>query len=124
MAAGYETMQLMTPDQYDGLSSLGESLREQTSELLHKHGDPHQVTGRGSMFCVLLTEGQPVDFRDLLEIRTSGPDLTGLDREMLGRGVLLGSRGLFGVLSTPMGETEVDQFVAGLEGALAALGVY
>ena len=124
MAAGYETMQLMTPDQYDGLSSLGESLREETSNMLHKHGVPHQVNGRGSMFCVLLTEGQPVDFRDLLEIRASGPDLTGLDREMLGRGVLLGSRGLVGVLSTPMGQTEVDQFVTALEGSLAALGVY
>jgi len=43
---------------------------------------------------------------------------------MLSRGVLLGSRGLFGVLSTPMGEAEIDQFIDALDQSLKALGVY
>ena len=124
MAAGYETMRLMTPGEYEHLDQLGDMLRERTTEMLRRHGIAHQVNGCSSMFGVLLSEIQPVDFRDLLEARSNGPDLTGLDREMLGRGVLLGSRGLFGVLSTPMGEAEVNQFVAALEGSLAALKVY
>ena len=43
---------------------------------------------------------------------------------MLSRGVLLGSRGLFGVLSTPMTEVELDQFVDALDQSLKALAVY
>jgi glutamate-1-semialdehyde aminotransferase len=43
---------------------------------------------------------------------------------MLSRGILLGSRGLFGVLSTPMGEVEIDQFIDALDQSLKALRVY
>ena len=124
MAAGYETMRLMTENEYGRLAELGEVLRGNLSEMLKQRSVPHQVTGRGSMFCLLLSDRCPVDFRELIECRNSGPDLSGLDREMLSRGVLLGSRGLFGVLSTPMTEAELDQFVDALDQSLKALAVY
>ena len=124
MAAGYETMRLMTENEYGRLAELGEVLRGNLSEMLKQRSVPHQVTGRGSMFCLLLSDRCPVDFRELIECRNSGPDLSGLDREMLSRGVLLGSRGLFGVLSTPMTEVELDQFVDALDQSLKALAVY
>ena len=124
MAAGYETMRLMTENEYGRLAELGEVLRGNLSEMLKRRMVPHQVTGRGSMFCVLLSDRCPVDFRELIECRNNGPDLSGLDREMLSRGVLLGSRGLFGVLSTPMTEVELDQFVDALDQSLKALAVY
>ena len=124
MAAGYETMRLMTENEYGRLAELGEVLRGNLSEMLKQRSVPHQVTGRGSMFCLLLSDRCPVDFRELIECRNSGPDLSGLDREMLSRGVLLGSRGLFGVLSTPMTEAELDQFVDALDQSLKALTVY
>ena len=124
MAAGYETMRLMTENEYGRLAELGEVLRGNLSEMLKRRRVPHQVTGRGSMFCVLLSDRCPVDFRELIECRNNGPDLSGLDREMLSRGVLLGSRGLFGVLSTPMTEVELDQFVDALDQSLKALAVY
>ena len=124
MAAGYETMRLMTENEYGRLAELGEVLRGNLSEMLKQRSVPHQVTGRGSMFCLLLSDCCPVDFRELIECRNTGPDLSGLDREMLSRGVLLGSRGLFGVLSTPMTEVELDQFVDALDQSLKALAVY
>ena len=124
MAAGYETMRLMTENEYGRLAELGEVLRGNLSEMLKQRSVPHQVTGRGSMFCLLLSDRCPVDFCELIECRNSGPDLSGLDREMLSRGVLLGSRGLFGVLSTPMTEAELDQFVDALDQSLKALTVY
>ena len=124
MAAGYETMRLMTENEYGRLAELGEVLRGNLSEMLKQRSIPHQVTGRGSMFCLLLSDRCPVDFRELIECRNNGPDLSGLDREMLSRGVLLGSRGLFGVLSTPMTEVELDQFVDALDQSLKALAVY
>ena len=124
MAAGYETMRLMTENEYGRLAELGEVLRGNLSEMLKQRSVPHQVTGRGSMFCLLLSDRCPVDFRELIECRNNGPDLSGLDREMLSRGVLLGSRGLFGVLSTPMTEVELDQFVDALDQSLKALAVY
>jgi glutamate-1-semialdehyde 2,1-aminomutase len=124
MAAGYETMRLMTESEYSRLDELGEMLRGNLSGMLKQRNVPHQVTGRGSMFCLLLSDRCPVDFRELIECRNSGPELTGLDREMLSRGVLLGSRGLFGVLSTPMGEAEINRFVDALDQSLKALNVY
>jgi glutamate-1-semialdehyde 2,1-aminomutase len=124
MAAGYETMRLMTQNEYIRLAELGDTLRANLSEMLKQRGVQHQVTGRGSMFCLLLSDRRPIDFRELIECRESGPELTGLDREMLSRGVLLGSRGLFGVLSTPMGEAEIDQFIDALDQSLKALRVY
>ena len=124
MAAGYETMRLMTQNEYIRLGELGDTLRANLSEMLKRRGVQHQVTGRGSMFCLLLSARRPVDFRELIQCRESGPELTGLDREMLSHGVLLGSRGLFGVLSTPMGEAEIDQFIDALDQSLKALRVY
>jgi len=124
MAAGYETMRLMTQNEYIRLGELGDTLRANLSEMLKRRGVQHQVTGRGSMFCLLLSAHRPVDFRELIKCRESGPELTGLDREMLSHGILLGSRGLFGVLSTPMGEAEIDQFIDALDQSLKALRVY
>ena len=38
-------------------------------------------------------------------------------REMFNRGILMGARGLFGALSTPMGDVEIDRFLEAADGA-------
>ena len=123
MVAGYETMRQMTEEEYDRLDALGETLRAGLSEMLAARGLPHRINGRGSLFAILLSDNEAADFRDVAAIRAHRPELARLVHEMLARGILLGARGLFGALSTPMGEAEMDAFVEALDGSLEALGV-
>ena len=123
MVAGYETMRQMTEAEYDHLDALGQQIRGRLTEMLEKRGVPHRINGRGSLFSILLSDDDAADFRDVASIRSFRPELANLMPEMLSRGILLGSRGLFGALSTPMGDQELDAFVDALEGSLDALGI-
>ena len=123
MVAGFETMRQMTASEYEHLESLGSVLRQGLSEMLSRRGLPHTLTGAGSLIGILLSDSMPLDFRDLLVMRQDQPDLSGLIHEMLGRGILLGARGLFCALSTPMGEAEMQAFVTALDQSFEALGV-
>jgi len=123
MVAGYESMRQMTEEEYARLNGLGDSIRRQLEEMLTTRGLPHTITGRGSLFAVLLTDEKPENFRDIAASRAR-PELANLVHEMLARGILLGSRGLFGALSTPMGEEEVEAFVTALDESFEALGIY
>ncbi len=124
MVAGYETMRQMNEAEYARLNGLGDSIRRRLDEMLTARGVAHTIAGRGSLFAVLLTDEQPADFRDVATSRAIRPELANLIHEMLGRGILLGARGLFGALSTPMGEEEVEAFVVALDGSFEALGIY
>jgi glutamate-1-semialdehyde 2,1-aminomutase len=123
MVAGYEVMRQMTEDEYGRLNANGDSLREKLHMMLEARGLPHQVNGRGSLFSILLTDDPAADFRDVSASRGAHPQLVNLVHEMLARGILLGSRGLFGALSTPMEQEDLDAFVVALDESLEALGV-
>ncbi len=123
MVAGYETMSQMTEEAYARLAALGDYLRAELGKMLDRRGITHQITGRGSLFAILFSDAPLKDFRDVAMSRASGPELSRLVHEMLGRGILLGARGLFGALSTPMTEKEIDAFVRALDESLEALGV-
>ncbi len=120
MAAGFETMRQMTEEAYHRLDQMGNSIRSAVSETLSARGIPHRVTGRGSLFAILASDAEAADFRDVAAIRAGRPELSGLTQEMLARGILLGARGLFGALSTPMGEAELEMFVGALDQSLEA----
>ena len=123
MVAGYETMRQMTRDEYDHLAQLGDYIRTQLSDMLTRRDLPHQINGEGSLFSVLLSSDPATDFRDVAAIRAFRPELGKLVHEMLARGILLGARGLFGALSTPMSKSEMDAFVTALDDSLEALGI-
>lgn len=120
--AGLITMRKMTPEAYDRLNRLGDSLREQLASMLRGRGIAAQVLGRGSLFCVRLTREELRDWRTISRHVRSEPIYGKLCHEMLGRGVLMSQRGIVGSLSTPMGEAEIGTFVDALDGALRALG--
>ena len=123
MVAGYEVMRQMTEDEYARLNENGDTLREKLHAMLDARGLAHQINGRGSLFSVLLTDRPTADFRDVSASRGDHPQLVNLVHEMLARGILLGSRGLFGALSTPMEKADLDAFVVALDESLEALGV-
>lgn len=122
MAAGLATLRKMTPEAYDRLNALGDSLRTQLAGLLRNRGIAGQVLGRGSLFCVRLTREDLHDWRTISRHVRAEPIYGKLCHEMLGRGILMSQRGIVGSLSTPMGSAEVGAFVEALDGSLQSLG--
>jgi glutamate-1-semialdehyde 2,1-aminomutase len=122
MTAGLATMQQMTPESYDRLETMGDYIREQLARMLHDRRTPAQVCGRGSLFLAHLTGEELIDFRSLTGYSRSRPVYQDLCHEMLGHGIVTTPRGVFGCLSTPMSEQELDAFVEALERSLDALG--
>ena len=117
MAAGLAAMHQMTPDVYARLDRLGDRLRSGANALFAAASIPGQLTGDGSLFRVILTEEPITDYRSSVR-RTASPELLAkLQVSLLDAGIIISKEGL-GCLSTPMGEAEVDRFLAGLERAL------
>ena len=119
MVAGYETMKRLTPEVFDRLDRLGDRVRSGLQQVLSRHGIEAVATGRGSLFAVVPGNKPPNDFRALFTARSTAPQLQRIALEMLNRGILMGARGLFGALSTPMGDAEIDRFLEAADGAAA-----
>jgi len=123
MTAGLETMRQMTPREFDRLNALGDYIRERLKRMFHDRRMEAQVCGRGSLFVAHLNGGELIDYRSLKGFSRTNPVYGGLCHEMLKRGIMISPRGVFGCLSTPMGEPEADEFVTALHDSLQHLGV-
>jgi glutamate-1-semialdehyde 2,1-aminomutase len=121
MAAGLATMRQMTPEAFDRLNRLGDSIREDLRRMFRDSGIPARVCGQGSLFLAHLTENELVDFRSITGYSRTNPVYAGLCHEMLANGIVSGPRGLFGCLSTPMAEVELEAFVGAVDRSLRAL---
>ncbi len=117
MVAGYETMKRMTPEAFTELNRLGDRVRLELGQLLSRYDIPNLPTGRGSLFSVLPTAETPRNFRDTSAAHAANPVLPKIARDMLHRGMLMGARGLFGALSTPMTDEEIDLFLEAADAA-------
>ena len=118
--AGLAAMELMTPAEYERLAALGRRLREGATAVFQAARQPGQATGAGSLFQLVLSDQPMVNYRSLPRDATTTQRMQQLHLNLLDEGVILSSRGL-GCLSTPMGEAEIDAFLAALERALARL---
>ena len=108
MAAGLAALEALTPDEYARLDRLGQALREGLQSTFDRHDVAAQVTGVASLFQVHLVSHPVVDYRSGLgDERTLRAFFFG----MLNEGILLASRGM-GAVSTPMGEGEIEAFLA------------
>jgi glutamate-1-semialdehyde 2,1-aminomutase len=114
MAAGVATLEQVTPESYDHLNQLGESVRSRLNELFRRTGFEAQVTGSGSLFRILMT-AQPIgDYRSTMV----GPERNQLYSDLylglLARGIAMTNTGL-GCTSMPMTTREVDRLVEAVE---------
>ena len=123
ITAGLETMRQMTPAAYARLDAMGHAIREKLTRMLHDRGTPATVCGRGSLFLAHLTAGELVDFRSLSGYSRSNPMYQDLCHEMLANGIVTSPRGVFGCLSTPMTEADLDAFVDALQQSLSRIGI-
>jgi glutamate-1-semialdehyde 2,1-aminomutase len=121
VTAGLETMKQMTPDAYERLNNLGDYIRDRLRRMFHDRGLPAQVCGKGSLFVAHLTGEELIDYRSLRGFSRTNPVYGDLCHQMLQRGMIVSPRGLFGCLSTPMTEAELDAYVEALEDSLEAL---
>jgi len=119
IAAGLETMQQMTPEAFDRLNHLGEYARDGLRRLFRDTRRSAQVCGAGSMFVAHLAAEELIDFRSLRGFSRTNPIYGELCHKMLECGFILSPRGIFGCLSTPMSEAELDGLVGALGRALS-----
>ncbi len=120
MAAGLAAMEQMTPPVYSRLKQLGEALRKRANQVFAQAREPAQLAGDGSLFRLLMTADPVVDYRSSVRKAAPAERFNRLHRNLLEEGIIISKEGL-GCLSTPMGEGEVDQFIQGLERAMAKL---
>lgn len=124
MTAGLATMKQMTGEEYERLNRLGDYIRRGLREMLGERGLQAQVNGKGSLFLAVITDNELIDYRSLLgSYSRSNPAFGKLNHEMLARGIITSPRGIFGCLSTPMTESELDAFVEAVDESLTALNV-
>jgi glutamate-1-semialdehyde 2,1-aminomutase len=119
MTAGLETMRQMTPEAFDRLNSLGGYLREKLTAAVRAAGRPIQVCGKGSLFVGHLSAEPLTGYRSMKGYSRTSPVYTELCHRMLKRGFLTSPRGIFGCLSTPMTEAELDGFAAAVAASLS-----
>jgi glutamate-1-semialdehyde aminotransferase len=89
--------------------------------MLHDRRRPGQVLGSGSLFAVHLTGRELIDYRSLVETSPGRAFFKDICHQMLGRGIVIPRDRLFGCLSTPMTETELDMFVQAFDESLGAM---
>ncbi len=115
LAAGYATMRLMTPEVYEHCNRLGHRLRERLRAACAELEAPADVTGDGPLFCIHFNDGPVRSYADTLrnDRAYSHEVFIGL----LNEGVWI-SPVLFGAVSAPMGDEEVDAFGYALRAVL------
>jgi glutamate-1-semialdehyde 2,1-aminomutase len=111
MAAGLATLKALAPEAYTHLERLGERLRERVRKLLRSRHEKAQITGLGSLFCLHWTPKRIVDYRSSRPLDPDRPVRTYIG--LLNEGILLTQRGM-GAVSVPMGDAEIERFVAAL----------
>ncbi len=120
MAAGLAGLGVLTPDEYARLEGLGENLREGLQATFDRHDVAAQVTGIASLFGVHMVSHPVVDYRS-----ARGGDehaLRAFFLGMLNEGILLAPRG-GGAISVPMGDAEIETFLAAADRVVAGISV-
>jgi glutamate-1-semialdehyde 2,1-aminomutase len=111
MAAGAANLEIYSQQEVDRIGRLGDRLAAGLNQIFEKVGIPGQTRGLGSLIGIAFTDKPLATSRDVvLALAKTGELLQFLHLELLNRGVLIMSRGMF-VVSTPMTEKEIDQAV-------------
>jgi len=118
-AAGVATLENLTPDKFEYLDNLGESLRSKLRALFTELEVPMGVTGVASLFALQFTSTEVTDYRSfatndkkLLNMMFIG---------LLNEGFLMSNR-CAGNVSTVHTEDDVDAFVSAVRNVLARIG--
>jgi len=118
-AAGIATLEALTPDRYEYLETLGESIRTKLRALFAELEVPMGVTGVASLFALQFTSTEVVDYRTF-----ATNDKTMMQTMFIGllnEGFLMSNR-CMGNVSLVHTEDDVDAFVAAVGKVLKRTG--
>ena len=118
-AAGIATLEALTPDRYEYLKTLGESMRTKLRALFAELEVPMGVTGVASLFALQFTSTEVVDYRTF-----STNDKTMMQTMFIGllnEGFLMSNR-CAGNVSLVHTEDDVDAFVTAVGNVLKRAG--
>ena len=118
-SAGVATLEPVTPDRYEYLETLGESLRTKLRALFAELEVPMGVTGVASLFALQFTSTEVVDYRTF-----STNDKTMMQTMFIGllnEGFLMSNR-CAGNVSLVHTEDDVDAFVTAVGNVLKRAG--
>lgn len=99
------------------LNALGDVVRAMLCEVIAELGAEASITGAGSMFRIHFSSQAPTNYREAYLDKEKKARLDRLLADLLERGVMLTNTGA-GMLSTVMGEEEVDRLVRAARYAL------
>jgi glutamate-1-semialdehyde 2,1-aminomutase len=108
MVAGYQAMTDFDASAVARLNGLGDRARKNLLEAIAVSGAPASVTGTGSMFRIHMKAEAPRDYRSAYATPNEKRALSAFLDHMGDAGILL-TYSAAGILSTPMGEAEIDK---------------
>jgi glutamate-1-semialdehyde 2,1-aminomutase len=118
-AAGIATLEALTPEKYEYLETLGDSLRTKLRALFAELEVPMGVTGVASLFALQFTSTEVIDYRTF-----ATNDKTMLETMFIGllnEGFLMSNR-CAGNVSTVHTEDDVDAFLTAVRNVLKRAG--
>jgi len=114
MTAGRVAMEHFDRAAVKRLNALGDRVRHGIAEAIGRTGACASVTGGGSMFRVHMKAQVPANYREAYASPEEGKRLKLMLEHLFAEGFLMVGT-CTGMLSTPMGEPEVDALVAAME---------
>jgi glutamate-1-semialdehyde 2,1-aminomutase len=108
MTAGRVALDMMTPEEFDRVNTLGARARHALREAARIADAPCQITGTGSLLMMHLHERPVVDYRSAYRRADEKALHDQLHRYLLNHGILTSQLGL-GAVSTPMTESDIDR---------------
>jgi glutamate-1-semialdehyde 2,1-aminomutase len=117
MTAGLTAMRLHDAEAVARLNRIGRLARDGLDEAIRASGVPASVTGAGSMFWIHLEAEAPRDYRSAFPTQREKAALDALLQALEDERILVIGTAA-GMLSTPMGEAEIDALA---EAVLASL---
>lgn len=119
MAAGIAALEKLTPAAHERMSALGDRMRRAINEMGSRYGIPLHATGLGHLTGVHWAEQRVVDYRTrLLDDREK---VVNLNLALVNRGYYQTFTGFF-LVSTAIGEREIDDFLGAFDASLHRLG--
>ena len=119
MAAGVAAIEKLTPEMHDRINALGLRARQGIDDLGRKYDIPFHSTGLGHLFGMHWAPEEVVDFRTRL--LDDQEKLVNINLALMNEGIYQMYFGTF-LLSSAIGEQEIEDFLAALERALHTLG--
>jgi glutamate-1-semialdehyde 2,1-aminomutase len=120
MVAGLAAMEHFTPAAVARLNALGERMRRGMDGVFARHGTALRAGGDGSLVRVLPMPERPRGYRAFASAPRAAARMAALHEGLLREGIITTRMGT-ACLSTPMGEAEVDAYVAALDRVVPTL---